>query len=546
MYGILSLLSILIPTIIIAQVTSVSNLIATEGKLKKLLAHPKAQEQYQKCIAAEINQKSDDMGKCIWDGNEEKGIPSLDEATKKQLQDMLSEGNNKYEGIDISTATSTQTSALKKLEDYFRKKLQEVLKKDQGGKIVNISQRKFNKIYESQLGKNIISSLSSYCIEANEGNYKIPESRKTREKNRQNNLKRLSEVSSKQEEVVNTAYAHWSKCILAIQHICYKEAKYKISVSDYQQRRACEVTNYLKAAKQNLIALNQIERGYKQYEKNKAGPSLINAVNADNIRSDKITNMTSNELINKSDYKKEVEKMQQQLSSCKESPDDENCKKLLSEKDYKLIDEYSLRSRAIASKLKSQVTGDNTDKKAVEEYLKEEGYSTQKISQLSEEKIREIKQTIQNRYDAEREALIKSMKAKMDKTSISSDDPKIANNKLRELEEEVSKEAERYKELVYFNNIISGYLSFEDSKGKVIGKNTKILQQELADSAFDPKNMREDVSRSITSEDYQNVKKQNENQIKSSPSDSNNDETGISVDQINQHLLNIIPKEENK
>ena len=110
-------------------------------------------------------------------------------------------------------------------------------------------------LYEQRVGKSIIETVSSFCLDANmeSQTLTISKNKEARTKQRKDNLSLLNTVST---EGVVSAYEPWTRCIVGIAPLCHKNDGQR----NYTHRRACEVTNYIHAAKQGLTASREIKK----------------------------------------------------------------------------------------------------------------------------------------------------------------------------------------------------------------------------------------------------------------------------------------------
>ena len=75
------------------------------------------------------------------------------------------------------------------------------------------------KLYKTRISKNIISSISNYCLNATpEGFVQYdPDKDYNREaikKLKEENLKKLNEFKIDEEKEINAAFGHWNKCVV--------------------------------------------------------------------------------------------------------------------------------------------------------------------------------------------------------------------------------------------------------------------------------------------------------------------------------------------
>lgn len=536
------------------------SLVASEQEqLELLLQHPDVKKAYEAC-QKDPNQK--DLAGCTWG--------SLSPEQQKQIQEALAQGKDEskrqYEGVDIAAIKKDQKqgeegsgsggqSGLKKLEEYYFNRLRQALygqvtaaQKEQGIQVVD--HRRFYDLYETQVSKNIVMAVSSYCFEAIEvgpGEFIIPSDYDKdtppagadpkitvtrdfwRQKARSANIKLLADFSASQASKKSSApkeedqvsanapegASRWNSCVVSIQDICHEDKKKQLKATSvckaketkvqddgsgscsqddfkYSQMRACEVVQYLKTARQNLIALSKLNQAIdsdqvlttsgteipanvRHYDPNKEGQSV-----------DDLTTLTSAQVGEESGMLSEAQKEAKEYQEkCLEGGDQKICEQYIqSGKSAKAqdekIQEYSLRSKAMEEKLSKL---DEDDK--LVQFLKEEGRSEDEIAKLMQDP-EGLKQAIKERYEKERLAIVESLKNRSRKSQGDRLDIKGQDQPLvQQIAQELSTNPERMVELTHFNNIVSGYLEYSNSEGKG-GRNTAGLYKELGDSAFDP------------------------------------------------------------
>ena len=526
--------------------------------LPTLLKDPVIAGRYKKC--RELQDKAGlkaefDMGTCLWDGD--KDLPPLDDAKKEELQKLI----QRTAGADVATTRISDNPALKRLEEYYAKRLREIID-PKGEKKILTDHTVYNKIYRSQLGKNVISALSSYCLDADGGKDYLADKDKIDE-TRKNNLKKLEQKTTLEDQASSQGYNHWQNCAFRIQNICYNtcpeknqsqqddtgNTKKKYCCEDdcdydsepykhfkYSQTRACEVVDYIKAIRQNLLVLDNIDEGWKKRttegfrgDRDWEEKNLVTGVNVE-----KITNLSSREIVKKSGYSKEQEKIVEEMKECVQNFDPEKCQKYVGElkkEDNALLDEYGLRTKVIQEKIKELSPKSKTD--SLESHLKEEGYTEEQIAKMLEESDpKKLQEQISKRFEKKREALQRSLKEKLMRTRILQDSGQQAQSKkMAALKEEAAKETQRLGELVFFTNMVSGFLRIEDEKGTALGTNSQALKQELADSIFSS----EDGQPAF---DFEAVKKLGDEVGSDSPTPSNTQEArNLDVRTINEALL---------
>lgn len=602
-------------------------------QLEKLLEIPEVSAIYDKCQELKQTQQDIEISTCLWNGNGEIIGVSSSEEIKKKITDKLSnldqsKKQKKYESVNVVSLSKETTESQKKLEEYYYKTMKETIfgdtvgEKNKDGTYSIIDHSKFNTIYQNQLTKNILTAISSFCIEADvvgsgENAFPLLDKEATnRNKTREENIKTLAVETVGEISGAQSQSSQWQTCFINAQYVChggtkkwkkedgtvvsitaekafeitcdkskltnkeYDACKKKKTKRDenvaYTKTRACELTNYLKTAKQNLKAVEKISEGYKKLSKTggiqvvatgeKLNPNenLIKSINIDD-KVDEITSVTSNQFVNESGFSEGVNKDLADLEACiVKDPNTgdysfapgaaEECKKYLNtdrEEVEQIKSEYALRLRGLAEKVKA-IDSEDDDTKSVEVFLQDQGYTDDEIGQTIEVNtdIKKLKEQIISRYENEKEELIKAMNERMeskastkdgeiDLVSVGSDSDM---DKLIKIHEELSSKTEQYAQLIHFNNVVSGFLDI-DQKGKETRKNTASIQREIANSAFSEDNLGKNTN---FAGDYKNQAEGLEEALKanniqlSDGKDTKPNEEGatLGVDKINNVILN--------
>ena len=439
---------------------------------------PEVAQAYEDCQQGGP-QNSQKMDECIW--NRIKGHSEVKEKIEK-IQNP-----ERFESIPLATLRQARDPAMEKLQQYLSKRLEEAIygEVQKDGKKMRrmVAHDRFLKLYKSQIGKNIILTLSSYCLDTdpNSSKHLIPKDKDAREKARKDNIERLGRFNASRENMANS---RWVECVQEIQNICSKDninSKYEGS-----RQRACVVTDYVKAARQNLIILATIEKAWDNVKKEKKGGRFIveNIVEYDGKKDDDLTSISSNELLNTSGFKEANENLAKNLEErCLKGGEEDECAQYISqnkEELEKLLGEYRLRSFLVQKKV------EDMKKEDIENYLKDEGYSEEQIAlKLQDEDA--IKEQITKNYRERREKLIAHLQSKIIESSVEKGTNFDASKrKLEAIHQELLARPERYKQLVHFNNIVSGYLSFESSETQKNQerRNIQSIVRELKDSAY--------------------------------------------------------------
>jgi hypothetical protein len=518
-------------------------------KLQQVLAIPEVNGFYEECkTEIEQNPSQGPIDECLWNKVNAPGNEKLVKQVESSLAKTKTEEevDKKYDSLQLIEIETQKSPALQELQKHFQAQLEKALYDPQGSgkdrKHNYVNHKVFNNLFRSQLGKNIILAITSYCIEA-DADHIVSENESDRIQNKTDNLTSLNTSTKGQGK--NDAYETWRSCIRYIDPVCHDGSdlyerdangkkipkpapqqgfKIKASINDYSQRRACEVVQYLKAARLNLKALDKIDEGYNELDKRGNGLRMVTDIKhyegkKEGASIDELTTISSNEL--KSDLKYGDAKKAElaELEKCIVGNKDQNgtvtdyeitdaktCEKYLlkdQEEIRKLQAEVKLRAEAFNNKIKA--LAENKDAKEIEEYLIDQGYSEDEIESkfdLSDQAVLDsITNDIKNRVEREKEALIGSLREKIDgmttekagdlKTTpgaFTIDDTSITedSDRLIKIHKELSSDTENYTKLIHFTNIVSSYLEVGEGDDKT--QNTASFYAEMENSAFDPEN----------------------------------------------------------
>ena len=514
---------------------------------------------------------------CVWN--------NLSKSTQDNLSDVFAK-QNKTSTAAPAVLPQHDDPAIKKLHDYLSKRLEEALYgavKEEGNKRKRVVNHiTFIHLYESQVSKNVILALSSYCLDAYSDNnttqdeykYLIPASENKVKDNRKKNIDKLSQFHTDDDNnAVKTstrAKTHWKGCIQAVQHICHKNSSkytelaklddtpidlkdesssYK-SLIDNSSKRACAVNDYIKKSRSKLLYLAEVKNIYEKVQKKSrnitdSNPEFYSG-RGDQKSIDEITTLSSNELINTSGFKSENEQMVKEFkNNCdpdkthKDQRSDAECAKYISknkEEHEKALDEYRIRSLATQKKIEKI-----KDKKEVVEYLKQEGYGEEKIKKLTnDQNIESIKKQIRDHYTQERKQIIQTLTDKIKNRSVKKAERASDASGIDEIYNELKQRSEHYEQLVHFNNIVSGYLTISNSESDKITRNTKSIEIEISDSAIgktDQDQSKHNEDKARITESLNALKKDSEEQKEGSTNT-------LGVDTINSAILNYeIPED---
>jgi len=541
-----------------------------EKTLVELLKDDKVSAAYSDC--KDSSDKTQSLEDCIWS--------KLDETKREEVKKKMamakegsSEKNNKteFESLDLTsglkkieakTKDMPKDPALLKLEEFLAKRLDETLygdtqktgSTDPNIKVVNHTV--FYDLQESQIAKNVISAISSYCIRTDE-NYLIDESQK---KKNIENLKNFTETQNEkgEKENINASYSHWEGCAGSIKKVCegsisddLKESSTDKNVKKKflkSQKEACLVTKNISNARQVLLKLGEIKKGNAENSE-QSGTSLQGKKKAtvysgakegkDGKNIDDLTSLTSGELA-KSNYDKGIEEKKKLLEACKTAgaADTTECKKIFltgedAEAEKKNIDEYMVRTKVLEEK----ISPDKISNDEVSSYLKEQGYDETKIKAMIENNLEEIKKKMANRFKEESEAIKAELKKKLEEKTISPNDSKdktVVGSRVDNLVEEIQGKPEELKELIHYNNIVSGFLSIDSGDKSARTQNVATISRELDSDGVTEEEKKKNVEMKA---DFiaKGVKLENSTDATSAT---------LSVQTINESLLNYTPPEE--
>lgn len=516
---------------IVGEVTQQKESPGTEGSLKKLLAIQGVDTQYANCSKSYSPKDSNylqSVSNCLWNGDQNAGIPKLSDDLRKKVQQTYAleqQEENRDQNRRPASASSLDLTkkskqlsvdymsdpAVVKLSESFQKKLEAALIGDEQQQkdkktVAIVDHEKFVELYRTELGKTIVNSFTSYCLEVDYSNkfettnqdckdtqgqatgcpiYLISGDKKSAIKKNIDKLHKSDFVSDSSD---------WTGCIASVTNVCYLEASKitpNISVPEMSDSRekACLIMDYVKSARKNLIALDAQSEFYKKLKGGvglKIGNQRNIAIN-DKNSIDAITTVTSKDI--EDAFEPESKKLKKEMEKCINDQDQvvdmEACKKYLStdsDKKKKEMAEFSLRQFAQEATLEDKLK----DRAEVEKYLKNEGYADSNLNQMlkDDQSVKKVSDEIMERYKKEREAIIQSMAKRIGNQtstidgSISPDDDK---QKLINIRNEFNSRPEDLKQLVHFNNIVSSYINIESGGQK--SRNVASLFQELNNGA---------------------------------------------------------------
>jgi hypothetical protein len=500
---------------------------------------------------------------CVWNDQDNKdpnpiaGVSSKPEL-EKQVYELMnqSEESDEYKALAGShyekniQGEKAYSPALKKLKEHMQKELEKALYSGgmgTGKKLERFAdQAVFFKLFQSQLGKNVITALTSYCLETDitaGSPYLISDKPEVAREARKKNLGKLKISNGSMDIYSNKKQGDWRECIVDIQRICSYQGELKKdgfpekitkvpnpttgideNVDKYSydglkklcndrskssnkpvncektvetsNTRACEVTEYIKKARLNILAVDKTLKKFETDLASKAKGVAPVAEFGTEKTIDELTTLTSKEIFD-SGYAKAKEEELAEFEKCYQKGkivDATACEKYLN-KDAKAayadMSELKLKQESIQKKIEDLIT--NSDEEQLKTFLVEDGYSEQDAEEIA--KIQGMRARIIEKYENQKNALIASTQKEIDRLT-SATDGSIENidenkDKLQKIDARLRSDTQKFAELVHFNNIVSSYLTIDSGDGKNTEANEAVRARELASTAFDANTAKE-------------------------------------------------------
>ncbi len=604
--------NILMPRVSLAQTSNVSvssedsqrayyyqQITSSDPKLKNVFEHEKVKAFFDSCVTAhqsatKAETKTKEILDCVWNQLES------DQNLKEEVLSYLNDGSKtNEEGKDLRKANlfnldKKESKTVQALRDFYNQKLEEALYggPTRAGSLVHshlADQTDFLRLQKTQLGKNIVATLTSYCIEADyvkkdDVNYPIIyQDKDKRNTSRKKNINSLNDFQNTK----NIASQKWSGCIASVQHMChqvkFKEEDSKGNMTDntdyinlkdklsstevtekdltYTKQRACEVTEYIIKARTSLGAIDQTMEKFEKHRVNNIGATrtyseVSGKGNSSSI--DELTSITSKELIannSGNSYAKANKEELDELSECMDLEKDkiinpEACKKFLNtnqEDDARAIIQMKAEKEKRAKLLATLIEEKDTEK--IKELLLSDGYEEAEAEKLAQRVIDDkdgMALLIQNRYENRMDALIESTTKKMNAISVIeiNENNQEAINKLKDIRDNLKNKTKEFAELVHFNNIVTSYLDITDGDGKT-AKNIASAKRELSGNIFSDEfsDQREEFNSqgnlSGLSANGDTEFRDNVEQSLNMEEATSSDNAVLNVNDINKNLLNL-------
>ncbi len=461
-----------------------------ETQLEKLLESPQLRPLREAC---EEERKTDSnliIGDCVW--------AAMDDSQKDEIREILGQDQEdpQYQGIELGGQKINQDPALIKVQEHLNKLLQEAMYGEVQASTVNIVDHNvFYEMFETKVSKNIIEGISSFCIEAVKDAqhiYIISRDKALQAATRERKIDELKQPGQ-------AAYKKWTTCAGEFKDVCKNPIRSQNpDTAPYAcnggspcgnpeaKTKACEVLSIVEKARKELIAIAEIKEANKNFMDKEGSLRLGGIAKGQTVKTytgstrngdksiDELTTVTSGDFVK--GYKEENEKLQEKFKEecTADSHDSEFCKQFISdestkEEQQKAIDNYSIASKVMEEKIVTNLESD-PEGEELTKYLKEEGYSDDKIKEIVDgdpsikgKVIADIKKT----YSAKRLAVIKSMKARLEGESVTTDPQgnASAQNAIDQINKELTQNTKEYSQLIHFNNIVSSYISLDTGGG---------------------------------------------------------------------------------
>ncbi len=453
--------------------------------------------------------------------------PSTSEETKKELAQALQNVRVTYEngrqvfkkenvtGLKLNPTaakiTNSNDPAVKKLREYLAQQLSDALygeMNQQQGKMTHrklVDHSTFYKLFESQVGQNIILALSDYCLNSKEvtvpppagaagggGDYKVfvVADEGTRTQVAESNLNDLKNG------FLDTASAgldsqknRYKTCISRISQVCNPPLASWTQegvdsdgnptdppVTSEHRNQACLVTEYLDRGRQALIDLGKIKETMKTasntggfISESPQDKFYQEGRSSDEKSIQELTIHTSKEVA-ASGMDQATQELVGKVEECINSgASEEECKNFLDtnlDDKNKLLAEEFFRAKAQEARLKEKL---EEDEQAVLTYLKEEGYDEATAQRVIEEAggNQQAIEKILARYSEQKEAVIAALNAEIKKSTISENaSSDLKRNKVEDLKAVIESRPQKLANLLQFSNLASSFIEVESTTGE--------------------------------------------------------------------------------
>lgn len=466
--------------------------VQTNDKLNRMLAIPEVKSSYDKCIKNPVSNTDEaKISGCVWDSIKDNA--TLREKALKAMKDPVNNENGKVIGNSPISENFSTDPALQKLGDLITKKLDEALygvadPKDPS-KRADVDQKSFNKIYRAELNKTIIDAFMSYCLDTvtnTSGNTPVSVEADFKTRREQN----IQDLKNKPIETLEPPkgldsngkplQSKWAVCMGSVKDHCINSPD---RVKDFQKNRACLVTQYVESIRKNITILDTTDVAFDGMKGSLSDANSGTRHTLD-LKTTTLATVTSKEI--ETAYKDTTEAATKDLADCKNGSE-EKCQQFINTKkedNKKGLVEFNLEKNIQEKEFSDKVDAIK-NKDDLKAFLLERGYKEEDVAKMKLDDYATIKGTISARYKNEKNALIEEMNAKVNgKTTLEDGKAKsqLNDTNLTKIQTELSSRTENMKNLVMFDNIVSGFLDGTvtgTGKKDVQGRNTASLAAEL-------------------------------------------------------------------
>lgn len=450
-----------------------------------------------------------------------------------------SEGEAPKYNYNLDNFKRTKTKSITKLEEFLQSRFEKALYGDstEGVKAVR-DHTNFYRLWQSQLGKSLITELSRYCIFSDPANGKVPhrlsgsQDKKAATFNRQKNLENLGQRTPNDE---SGAFRGFEACIAQIPGEC--SAAFRVgatppppepndpqglsrestgtATASYQEHlrnngadveeytgvimSPCELNRYMTGVKKSLTQVEGLVE-----ELDQQAPSEAHAINLrqqEALNINRITNVGSGEIQSAQEYQDAVAEEAQELEECVASNgQNPECEAYLSsaEENKKIEDEAILRGVALKLKIENELINGTDNEEDLMEFFTEKGMSAENFNLMitqrmqhpdneGKDRIQVIKDLIKNSYEDERKAIQASLRARLNETQVTPADEASGTDEERPdfnvIKSRIESSPQELAIVYHYANVVSSFLQV--GEGDNATKNTAALAAELENNAFD-------------------------------------------------------------
>lgn len=488
------------------------------------------------------NGNSATVSECLW--------ASLTPAKQQQITEALNEFREESKGVTTGVnlrdytqqSQSANSDALEKLQSFYSNRLEEELGTKNKSFTTN-DQNTYFQLAKTQLGKNVTTAWSNFCLEAVWGNFAasnapedykliIPKQESDRTKVRNANLATLRNVTKSDPYV---------KCVVHIPLLCHQEkgipkifkgeanpqkidyrnytghsndvtefknflngsftdiSELKAADLEYTKTRACETYAYAESVRKQLQATEKVADKFNESMNEEMSQVKLNGQQwqgfaltnqqreSDIIDVERATTITSGDLVNGDDsYYQAVRDNEARLAPCMASNNqladvnNEECQRLLASRD----DIEQLKQTGATLMLETEAMKAKIAQASNVEAQKQiiaDLRPDLAIDELTNAQITQEFQKIQNTYEDERTELVRSLSEQVNRLQ-EGQTQQDTSDKITAAANSLLKRGNEYVQLMHFNNIVTGLLAVEKSGGET-SQNTRVINLELSSVA---------------------------------------------------------------